>query len=276
MPGMPRRRWFSFVLIVCLSVVGIIACGPTEPSPEGARAGEGAAVTPVTITVSAAASLQDVLEAIAPQFRQAHPTIAVDYNFGASGALQQQIEQGAPADLFFSAAAKQIDALADKGLIVPESRQNLVSNRLVLIAPQNSPLEITDLTQLQDAPIARFAVGEFRSVPAGQYAEQVFESLGLLSALQPKFVFGSNVRSVLGAVASGNADLGMVYATDAALSDRVKVLTTAPAETHEPILYPIAIIAASPNPEVAQTLIDFLAADAAQAIFAEFGFGPTQ
>lgn len=226
----------------------------------------------VTLTVSAAASLQAVLEAIDPQFHAAHPEIAIDYNFGSSGSLQQQIEQGAPVDVFFSAAAKQMDALESEGLLVSSSRQNLLANRLVLIAPQESTLEITDLQQLRTTPIERLAVGEFRSVPAGQYAEQVFATLNLQESLQAKFVFGNNVRSVLAVVESGNADLGVVYATDAALSQKMKVLLKVPEEFHQPIVYPIAILERSPHPEAARTLTEFLQQEAAQATFQDFGF----
>jgi molybdate transport system substrate-binding protein len=225
------------------------------------------------LTVSAAASLQDALEAITPDFQTAYPTIEISYNFGASGALQQQIEQGAPADIFFSAAAKQMDALAEKGLIVKDSRQNILTNSLVLIAPAQSKIAVTDIAQLKEAEVGVVAVGEFRSVPAGQYAEQVFTKLNLLESLQSKLVFSNNVRGVLAAVESGNADIGMVYATDAALSERIKVLATAPEETHQPIVYPIAVVSDSPNPEAAKTFIAFLQTPAAQTKFKEFGFG---
>lgn len=254
-----KRRQFMSLLIESLSALWVVACSSDQRS--------------TTLTVSAAASLQDALEAIAPQFSAAYPNIAVDYNFGASGALQQQIEQGAPVDVFFSAATKQMDALAEKALILPDSRQDLLTNRLVLIAPSASDITITDLSQLKDANISRFAVGEFRSVPAGQYAEQVFQNLSLIAPLQSKFVFGNNVRSVLSAVESGNADLGMVYATDAALSKRVKVILTVPADTHSPINYPIAVVQNSSNLEAAQTFIDFLTTAPAQAVFQAFGFG---
>jgi molybdate transport system substrate-binding protein len=217
--------------------------------------------------------LQDALEAIAPQFGESYPNITVTYNFGSSGALQQQIEQGAPADVFFSAAAKQMDALAQKALILTDSRQNVVTNSLVLIAPKDSTLAVTDLTQLKGVPISHFAVGEFRSVPAGQYAEQTLKHLGLLETLQSKFIFGNNVRGVLTAVASGNADLGMVYATDAALSDQVKVLVTAPESSHQSIVYPIAALKQSLHPEAAQSFIDFLTSEPAQVTFESFGFG---
>lgn len=226
-----------------------------------------------TLIVSAASSLQDALEAITPQFSITHPSITIQYNFGASGALQQQIQQGAPADIFFSAASQQMDALAEAEMILPGSRQNIVANELVLIAPLETEIAIADFAELRDIDIQRFAVGEFRSVPAGQYAKQVLEALDLLSALQSKFIFGNNVRAVLSAVESGNADLGMVYATDAALSKRVTILATAPANSHAPIHYPIAIVKETATPEAAQTFIDFLTTEAAQQTFADFGFG---
>lgn len=252
-------------------ISGLTAVGCSE-LPEAAS---GAVSTqPVAIVASAAASLQEVLEAIAPQFQAAHSEIIVDYNFGSSGALQQQIKQGAPVDIFFSAATQQMDALADRGLILPDSRQNVVSNSLVLIAPKASTLSLTRLTELKAASITHFAVGEFRSVPAGQYAKQVLTHMNLLEALQPKLVFGNSVRSVLSAVESGNAELGLVYATDAALSDRVKVLATVPPDAHQPIVYPIAIVQSSQHPEAAQHFINFLSTAAVQIKFAEFGFGP--
>jgi len=267
---MKRRRFLPFFLaglLSCLALTGCRSGGPlAAPSTSNAA-------KPVTLTVSAAASLQDVLDAIAPQFQKAHPQITVDYNFGSSGALQRQIEQGAPADIFFSAAPPPMDVLSAKGLLVPDSRQDLVTNRLVLIAPTGSNLDITDIAQLQDTDIRRFAVGEFRSVPAGQYAEQALEALDVLEPLQTKFVFGNNVRTVLAAVESGNAELGMVYATDAALSQQVKVLTTVPQEAHLPILYPVAMLQSTAQGEAAQTFIDFLTTETAQKTFEEFGFG---
>ncbi|MEO0374398.1 MAG: molybdate ABC transporter substrate-binding protein [Cyanobacteria bacterium P01_A01_bin.17] len=256
--------WFLASLLACL----LVSCSFSKSLISTEQT-----TTSVTITVSAAASLQEALDAIATQFNTAHPTIAIDYNFGASGALQRQIEQGAPADVFFSAATKQMNALAEKGVIQPDSRRSLVTNSLVLIAPTNSNYEITDLTQLRDVDISRFAVGEFRSVPAGQYAQQVFTKLDLLAPLQTKFVFGNTVRNVLAAVESGNAELGMVYATDAALSQQVKVLTTVPEDSHLPIVYPVAVIQSTAHSKAAQTFINFLITDAAQQTFEEFGFG---
>ena len=157
-------------------------------------------------------------------------------------------------------------------MILPDSRRDLVANSLVVIAPVASDLSITDVTQLKEAAVDNVAVGEFRSVPAGQYAKQVFQTLELLNTFQSKFVFGNSVRSVLAAVESGNVELGIVYASDAALSNQVKVLATVSEEFHQPIVYPIAVVQTSPHPKAAQTFIDFLKTDSAQTIFAEFGF----
>ncbi|MEM6350732.1 MAG: molybdate ABC transporter substrate-binding protein [Cyanobacteria bacterium P01_D01_bin.14] len=256
------RRFCLIALITCVLAA---SCTAVESQTSN---------SPVTITVSAAASLEDVLLAIAPTFTTTHPDISVDYNFAASGALQRQIEQGAPVDVFFSAAVQQMDALDEKDLVVAASRQEIVTNSLVLIAPQSSSLDITSLDQLKAADIDHFAVGEFRSVPAGQYAEQVLKNLDVLNALESKFVFGNTVRSVLSAVSTGSADVGMVYATDAALSEQVKVLATAPAGAHETITYPTAVVQASTQPESAQTFIDFLKTEPAQMTFTEFGFAP--
>lgn len=267
---MQRRQYFTFCLISLFS--WLMAMGCSARVPLAMSGGHESQSTVTTLTVSAAASLQEALDAIAPQFQAIYPTIAIDYNFASSGALQQQIEQGAPVDIFFSAATKQMDALAKKDLILGNSRQNLVANDLVLVAPADSKFTITEIAQLKDANIRHFAVGEFRSVPAGQYAEQMFKNLDLLESLRSKFVFGNNVRSVLAAVESGNAQLGMVYATDAALSSQITVLATAPQDTHAPILYPIATVSGTPHATAAQTFIDFLTTDTAQTIFAEFGF----
>lgn len=259
---MKRRAFVALFWVGLILSVLIAACAPQNASEDDS----------VVITVSAAASLQEVLEAIAPTFTTAHPNLSVSYNFGSSGALQQQIDQGAPADVFISAATKQMDALSEKGLILASSRQNLVTNRLVLIAPISSQLEITDLNQLKTVDISHFAIGEFRSVPAGQYAEEALKNLGLLEPLQSKFVFGSSVRSVLSAVESGNAEVGIVYATDAALSDRVRVVVSIPPSVHSPILYPIAVVQNTSHVEAAQTFIQFLTAEPAQNIFEDFGF----
>ncbi|MBE9196948.1 molybdate ABC transporter substrate-binding protein [Synechocystis sp. LEGE 06083] len=269
-----KLAWFWLLALVGLLTVGVMGkVNQSSPSPESFIP---STKEPIILTVSAAASLQDAIAALDPVFESTHPNIGVNYNFAASGTLQQQIEQGAKVDLFISAASKQMDRLEAKNLIDKDSRRNLLSNRLALIVPQNSTLNIKTFEQLADAQVRRIAMGEPRSVPAGQYAEEVFLNLGILPQLQPKFVYGNSVRSVLSAVESGNADAGIVYATDAQISKRVKTVTMAPPNSHAPIVYPIAVIKASDHPDAAHTYAAFLASPAAQNAFSQYGFGPGQ
>jgi molybdate transport system substrate-binding protein len=260
---MKRRKALSLLAIAVVTGLGSMAATKLLFRPPAAQASS-------TLLVSAAASLQEALKAIEPRFARANPSIKLTYNFGASGALQQQIEQGAPADIFLSAAQKQMNALQQKGLILPETRRNLLTNRLVLIVPQNSALGLTGFRQLVN--VKKIAVGEPRSVPVGQYAEEVFKNLGLLDSLKAKFVFGSNVRNVLAAVESGNVDAGIVYATDAQLSSRVKRVATAPTTLHSPIVYPVAVLKGSKNAAAAKAYVQFLSSDVAKTMFKKFGF----
>ena len=260
-----RSVFISLFLITLFAIIGCNAINSDSPNPQSSPS--------VKITVSAAASLQDALETIDPVFEKANPTIQVNYNFGSSGSLQQQIEQGAPTDVFISAAAKQMDALQKKDLILADTRRNLLTNRLVLIVFKDSTLNVTDFRSLANVNVSKIAVGEPRSVPAGQYAEEVFKNLNLTESLKTKFVFANNVRGVLAAVESGNADAGVVYQTDAKLSDRVKVAAIAEENLHKPIVYPIAVIKSSPKIEAAKTYTQFLFDTQARAVFQQFGFG---
>jgi molybdate transport system substrate-binding protein len=225
------------------------------------------------LLISAAASLKDVLNKLEPLFEQRDRSIEAAYNFASSGALQQQIEQGAPADIMISAASKQMDALEKKGLILQETRRNLLTNRLVLIVPNRSELGIVGFQQLAEDRVKRIAIAEPNSVPAGQYAQELFRNLGILATLQPKFVLGNSVRNVLAAVESGNADAGVVYATDAKLSQQVKAVATASPKLHAPIVYPIAVLKRSQQPMAARAYAKFLQSDQAIAVFKQYGFG---
>lgn len=224
------------------------------------------------LLVSAAASLKESLEEIAPLYLQTHENISIKYNFGASGALQQQIENGAPVDVFVSAAQKQMDALQSKGLLLTDTRRNILSNGLVLIVPKNSS-GITNFRQLTSSNVKRIAIGEPRSVPVGQYAEEVLKNLGILSQVRAKFVLANNVRQVLTAVESGNADAGVVYTTDARTSKQVKVVATAPENLHSPIVYPVAVLKNSKNISAAREYVQFLSSNPAKSIFKKYGFG---
>lgn len=225
----------------------------------------------VTLTVSAAASLQDAIEALKPIYTQQNPDISINYNFGSSGALQQQIEQGAPVDVFISAAPKQMNSLEDKGLLLADTRKDLLTNQIVLVIPK----EVTGISNFQDLTgnrVSKIALGNPDSVPAGQYGKEVFTSLKLLKPLESKLVFAKDVRQVLSYVETGNVEAGIVYATDAKTSDKVKVVATAPTNSHSPIIYPVAVLKASKNVDTAKGFVQFLSSKSAKTVFEKYGF----
>ncbi|TAE59591.1 MAG: molybdate ABC transporter substrate-binding protein [Nostocales cyanobacterium] len=230
-----------------------------------------AAQSNTTLLVSAAASLQDALEEIKPLYQQTNSNINVTYNFGASGALQRQIEQGAPADMFISAAKRQVDELEQKNLLVPGSRRVIAKNRLVLVVANNVS-GVSSFYNLRDAKIKKVVIGEPRSVPAGQYAQQVLQKLKIWDQIKSKLVFANNVRQVLASVESGNAEAGLVYSTDAKTSNKVKVVVAADEKYHSPIIYPLAILKRSKNVDTARNFSEFLASDKAKAVFKKYGF----
>lgn len=256
----------AWVLVGLLSVVG---CGRTTTR----TVTETSAVPaePVKLTVSAATSLQDAMKAIQPLYQQEHPNVAIAYNFGSSGSLTQQIEQGAPVDIYLSAAAQWVDTLQEKGLLWEGTRRDLLKNAMVLITPQDKR-DIAGFEDLNSNAVSKVAIGDPESVPAGQYAREVLTALDLFDPLQPKFVFAKDVRQVLSYVETANVDAGLVYATDAKVSARVQVAATAPQNSHVPIIYPIAVLSDSKNPEAAAALVAFLASDAARSVFEEYGF----
>jgi molybdate transport system substrate-binding protein len=224
------------------------------------------------ITVSAAVSLKDALDAATEIYKSKNPGAAVHFNLGGSGTLQRQIEQGAPADLFISASAEEMDKLDSESLLLAGTRKNLVTNRVVLIVP-SAATAIAGFQDLAKPEVKLIAIGEPRTVPAGMYAEQILTHLGLYDRLKPKLVFGKDVRDVLTYVATGNADAGIVYATDARISPKVKAVADAPPGSHSPVIYPIAIVRASRNAAAAKDFEMFLLSAAARAVFAKFGFG---
>ncbi len=219
-----------------------------------------------SLTVSAAISLSQALQELKTVYQTSNPYVNITYNFGASGALAQQIQQGAPVDVFFSAATKQINDLQKSNLLINDTRRNLLTNRLVLITPKNG-VALSDFKQLTDARIKKIAIGEPKSVPVGQYAQEMLTKLGLWQQVQPKLVLGNNVRQVLTFVESGNVDAGIVYTTDTKASDKVTVRLTASENLHSPIVYPLAVIRNSRNPAAAKAFVDFLAGDRAKIVF---------
>ena len=227
-----------------------------------------------TILVSAAASLKDSLESIKTAFQKSHPSIVVDYNFASSGALAQQIEQGAPVDLFISASTKQINNLAQKGLIEKVSPKNILTNSLVLIIPASSvSSKINSFRSLADGNVQKIAIGEPNTVPAGHYGIEVFDQLGISNQVKAKLIYTNSVRSVLSAVEMNNVDAGIVYATDAKISNKVKVVAIAQNNLHSPIVHPLAIIQASKNIPATKTFAQYLLSKPSRTILTKYGFG---
>jgi molybdate transport system substrate-binding protein len=197
---------------------------------------------------------------------------AIDFrnNFGSSGTLAREIENGAPVDAIIAAGEKPVDDLEAKGLLLPGTRRNLLTNLLVLVAPQDSKL--AGFEGLTSAAVKLVALGDPATVPAGEYGQQTLKSLGLYDKIRSKIVLGKDVRQVLTYVETGNADAGLVYATDARISGKVRVITTAPASSHAPIVYPVAAVAGTRNAQGVRAFLAYLSSDAARAIFVKYGF----
>jgi molybdate transport system substrate-binding protein len=223
------------------------------------------------IRVSAAASLTDALREIASQY-QKQSGHSLLFNLGASSMLARQIEQGAPADLFISADELEMDELQRRGLIVPKSRRSILSNSLVIIVPNDSALKIRSPKDLADGAVRNIAVAQSQSVPAGIYAKGYLIRMKVWDRIAGKIVPTDNVRSALAAVESGNADVGIVYKTDALISRLVKIAYAVPAGEGPKISYPAAVVTESRQKVATQHFLDYLQSDAARAIFRRYGF----
>lgn len=227
----------------------------------------------VDLTVSAAISLKDSLDEISQMYHVEMPDTAIHFNYGASGTLQRQVEEGAPVDIFVSASPGQMDALESKGLVLVGTRRDLVENSIVLIIPKGKT-GIAGFADLTGADAKIIAIGEPQVVPAGKYAQEVLTHLGLYDQLKPKFVLAKDVRQVLTYVATGNADAGIVYATDAKTSDKVSVIATATEDSHSPVIYPVAVLKSSKDDVAAKKFVEFLLGSKARAVFQKYGFLP--
>jgi molybdate transport system substrate-binding protein len=227
------------------------------------------------ITVSAAASLQNALREIGAAYQAAHPGIKVNFNFAASGPLLAQIAQGAPVDVFASADAETMDKAEAQHLIKPETRVVFATNELVLVSPASLPASIKSPADLKMPGVAHIAIGAPATVPAGRYARSVLEAQGLWTELSPKFVFAENVRQALNYVSRAEAEAGFVYRTDA-LIDKDKVRIDVVVPTARPVVYPVALVAATRNAGAATSFLKFLTGPQGQAVLGKFGFTPAR
>ena len=263
------------ILSLLLSACGAAGSGSktTTPalSPDANQASDSSAET-VELTISAAASLTDALNEIQTIYETKHSNIKLVFNYGASGALQQQIEQGAPADLFLSAATKNMKALVDKQLIDSAQQHDLLSNELVVVVPSDGKLSIGSEQDLKKDDVKKIAIGIPESVPAGKYAQEALTNANLSDALQTKIVQAKDVRQVLQYTETGNVDAGFVYKTDALASDKVKVAFAVDPNSYSPINYPVGIVKATKHAKEAEELYDFLQTNEALDVFVKYGF----
>ena len=247
-------------LLACLCALACLASGFAQGSAKKTE-----------LLISAAASLTDCMNELKAAYMAENPSIILRCNYGSSGALQQQIEQGAPADLFFSAGLKQMKALVDKGLMDSATVRNILENHVVLVVPKNGAM-LSSFEDLRKSSVTKIGIGDPKSVPAGQYADQVFKSLNLSDAIADKLVLAKDVREVLFWVETGNVDAGVVYSTDAQISDKVVISAIAPENSHQKIVYPVGVVKDSANPKEAKAFEDFLFTEEAAKIFAKYGF----
>ncbi|WKY47138.1 molybdate ABC transporter substrate-binding protein [Eubacteriaceae bacterium ES3] len=260
---MKSMKKVLIVLLVLAMTIALTACATESNETSGDS---------VTLTVSAAASLTEAMGDIQEAYAEESPDTTLVINFGSSGTLAQQISEGAQVDVFLSASKKEMTGLKDAGELDDASWVDLLQNEVVLIVPADSEASIDSFEGVTDESITSIGIGEMESVPAGRYAKQVFTSLGILDQVTAKAVFGKDVKEVLTWVETGNVDAGVVYSTDAKVSDSVKVVATADADTHDPIIYPVAMIKSSQNADASMAFIEFLQSDTAIGIFEGYGF----
>lgn len=259
-----KRKLIVIALLTALMMT-FVACGSNTPQ-ENSHANTKA----VELNVSAAASLTDALSEIKELYIEDHPHININYNFAASGQLSKQIAEGAPVNIFISANQDKMDELEEQGLILEDTRQDLLSNIVVLIAGKDS--NINDFMDLTEPSVEKIGFGEPASVPVGTYGKQVLESLNIWGQVEQKLLLAKNVRQVLSYVDSGNVDAGIVYKTDAMLATNAVVVAEAPKDSHEPVVYPMAVLKESRNIDDAKQFLDFLTSKEATVVLDKYGF----
>ena len=223
------------------------------------------------LTVSAAASLKDAFQEIAAQYKRQHPDVDVKLNTAGSGALLQQLLQGAPVDVVAFADQKTMDMAAEKNAVDTSTRRTFVRNDLVLIVPKNSRTSASSLQDLKHPAINRIALSNPESVPVGRYTKAALEKAGLFTALQPKIITTQNVRHSLDYVARGEVDAGFVYRTDAVLMpEKVRITATIPLDT--PVSYPIAVSTDSSDKAEAQRFINYVLSPKGRQVLNKYGF----
>lgn len=292
---MVKIKKISAVILTMSAALGLVACGSSgteqeapqeavsqeeapgetaleEAAPEEADAEAETEAVGGTLTLAAAASLEKVFtEQLIPMFNEQYPDVAIEGSYDSSGKLQTQIEEGAPVDVFFSAATKQMTALSEEGMIADDTMVELLENKIVMIVPAGNEERFSGFEEIVNADM--IAIGDPESVPAGQYAKEALTNLGLWDQVEGGLSLGTNVTEVLNWVAASSAEAGIVYATDAAsIPDQVSVIAEAPEGSCQKVIYPVAMLAESQNPEASQAFLDFLQTEEAAKVFEAAGF----
>ena len=270
------KKNLSLVMTLALFAMLAAGCGSTAAA---SAAQPTTKAEPVELTVFAAASMTETITQIQAPYKAAAPEVSLIINFDSSGTLKTQIEEGADCDLFISAAQKQMNALditseknTDKlDLIIPETRTNILENKVVLVVPEGNPGGINAFEDVNTDKVSMIALGN-ADVPVGQYAQEIFTSMGVWDALQSKITFGSNVKEVTTQVSEKAVDCGVVYATDAYSAGLTAVAEAPAGSLKTPVVYPAAVTRSSKHAEAAQAFLDYLQSDACSAIFEKVGF----
>ncbi|MCR5517992.1 MAG: molybdate ABC transporter substrate-binding protein [Lachnospiraceae bacterium] len=254
-----KKRIFGLILVVCM-LVSMVGCNKSDKKKS----------EKVELTILAAASLKDVTAKIKADYEKEHEDVTLTFSYGASGTLMNQIKEGAPCDVFMSAAKKQMNTLIEEGLVNKDDSKELLENKVVLIVPKGEK-KISSFEDVK-TKAGKIALGEESSVPVGQYAAEVFKNLNMYDEVKAKAVYGNDVKAVLSYVESGNVDCGVVYSTDALVSDKVEVVCSATMDMVSPVIYPVAVTKDSKHAKEAKEFMDYLSGDKASKYFEEYGF----
>ncbi len=267
----------TFLLqVVCGTETATSQNSPSDTSKptatEVSEANSSSTAEKTELFLAAAASLTDVTSEIIGLYENVKPNVTITCTFSSSGTLQTQIEEGAPADIFISAAKKQVTALEEKGLVKEGTKKELLINKVVLIAPADSKENITSFEDLETDKVSMIALGEPSSVPVGQYSEEILSYLKILDKVKQKANYGNDVRQVLTWVENGDVDCGVVYATDVAFSDKIKLVCEAPMNSHKPVIYPAVVLKNSKHAAEAEEFLNYLSTSEIENVFKKYGF----
>lgn len=260
-----KQKLLLFLLTFMLLLT---ACGADDMA---SKETENASEETTELFISAAASLTDAMDDIQEIYEKEH-NITLTFNFGGSGKLAQQIQQGAPVDVFISANENWLHSLIEEKLIDSATKVDMTGNKLVLIAKETSDLTYQSFAEINAKELTDVAIGKPESVPAGEYTKEALMSINKWDEVESKVVFAQDVRQVLTYVETGNAEIGFVYESDALSSDQVTVLAEADDSMHDPIVYPAGVTTDSNYKEEAQQFLEFMTSDLAQDVLATYGF----